>query len=172
VPVAKKTSKNFPLCPEGPQQLVCCDIVDLGLVENKKFNKKQHKVRLVFQSSDVDPENSKPFQVSEQFTLSLDEKANLRKFIESWLGKKLTDQQVEDGIDLDKLLGVNGQGNIIHNKSAANGKNYANIGAIMPLAKGVERLQVTKDYVRAKDRVKDAPGSAGTSESQDESDPF
>jgi hypothetical protein len=61
------------------------------------------------------------------------EKASLRKFIESWIGKKLTDAQAAD-FDITKLLGHPGMVNIAHN--GKEDRTYANIMSISPLPKG------------------------------------
>jgi hypothetical protein len=62
------------------------------------------------------------------------EKASLRKFIESWIGKKLTDAQAAD-FDITKLLGHPGMINIAHN--GKEDRVYANIMGISPLPKGL-----------------------------------
>lgn len=140
-------SKQWPTCPEGPQQVVCVDIIDLGLKQTDYGEK--HKVRLVFQTKDLDEESGAPFQIGRQVTASLHEKATLSKMIESWTGKKLTDEDREVGVSEDLLLGANGYANVVHNENA--GKTYANIDSIMPLPKGMAKIQAVA-YIRAKDR--------------------
>lgn len=139
-------SKTYPLCPEGPQQVVCVDVIDVGLVQTD-FGEKQ-KVRLVFQSAAIDSDSGKPYQISSQLTASLHEKATLSRLIEGWL-RKLSPEERELGISETMLLGMNGFANIVHNERA--GKTYANIGSLMPLPKGVPPI-VPIDYTRKKDR--------------------
>jgi hypothetical protein len=143
--------KEFTPAPEGLHSAVCVDVVDLGMQPNK-FNpeKPQHKVRLVWQIEETDPENNKRFIVSQMYTLSLHEKASLRKDLEGWRAKKFTAEEGK-GFDLEKLLGVPCQVQIIHNVSETNGKTYANVQAIVPLGKGMQRLAPV-EYTRVCDR--------------------
>jgi hypothetical protein len=62
------------------------------------------------------------------------EKASLRKFVESWIGKKMTDKQAGD-FDIIKLLGHSCMVNIAHN--GKDDRTYANIMSISPLPKGM-----------------------------------
>jgi hypothetical protein len=84
----------------------------------------------------INPETGKPFEISERFTVSMGEKANLRKFLGQWRGKTYTNAEAEEGAPLHKLEGVNALVQIGHNTSEATGKTYANIISIMPLPKG------------------------------------
>lgn len=151
----KGNKKEFALAPEGPQQLVCVDVIDLGEQETA-FGLKP-KVRITFQTKALDPKSGKPYRVSEQLTNSLHEKAKLRKFLESWLGRKLTKDEVEVGFDEEKLLiGRNAFASIVHSAPNASGQVYANLGSIMPLPPGMPDIQAI-DY----DRVKDRPARDG-----------
>lgn len=141
-------SKVWPLCPEGPQQVVCVDVVDLGILPTDYGDKP--KVRLVFQSAAIDDASGSPFQVSQQLTASLHEKATLSKVVEGWLGRKLTNEDRETGISEDSLIGANGWANIVHNEGN-NGKTYANINGLMPMPKGISKI-LPINYVRVKDR--------------------
>lgn len=141
-------SKVWPLCPEGPQQVVCVDIVDLGILPTDYGDKP--KVRLVFQSAALDDSSGAPFQVSQQLTASLHEKATLSKVIEGWLGRKLTAEDREVGIAEEALIGANGFGNIVHNEGN-NGRTYANLGSLMPLPRGIPKIDPI-NYIRVKDR--------------------
>jgi hypothetical protein len=136
---------SYSKCPEGPQQLVCVDVIDLGIVDGK-FGPKP-KVRLVFQTADVDETSGRPYRVSKQYSNSLNEKATLRKDIESWLGKKLTTDQARDGIDPEGLIGMNAYGNIVHSEDG----EWANLNSLMPLPRGTAPITAI-DYTRVKDR--------------------
>lgn len=146
--IASDPGGNFTPAPEGTWPAVCCDVVDLGIVETQWGNK--HKVRIVWQ---LDPDagltnDSKPLVASARFNLSLHEHSTLRPFLESWRGRKFTAAELQ-GFDLEKLIGANCQLLILHEDN--NGKTYANVKTIMPYPKGVDKLQVF-EYVRSKDR--------------------
>ena len=69
--------------------------------------------------------------------LSLSEKANLRKDLESWRGKAFTAEELK-GFDIEKLIGVNAMASIIHNQSGD--RTYANISSISKLMKGLQPM--------------------------------
>jgi hypothetical protein len=79
------------------------------------------------------------------FTLSLHEKASLRKTIESWLGRKLTAKEEEEGYDIYALLGKECIVNIVHN--AVGDKTYANVDSVSPLMKGMKAPAQITDSV-------------------------
>lgn len=141
--------KDFEPAPEGTHLAICCDVVDLGMVESEWGQK--HMVQIRWQLGGEDAgvrDDGKPWLVTKRFTLSLHEKSVLRPFLEAWRGKRFT--QVElDGFDMERLLNVCCQLQVMH--AERNGKVYANVHAVMPYPKGAERLEVI-DYVRAIDR--------------------
>lgn len=67
----------------------------------------------------------KPFTVSEFYTLSLGEKANLRKTLTSWRGKEFTDDELR-GFDLKTVLGAPCMLQVGRNK-----KDKAKVQAVM-----------------------------------------
>jgi hypothetical protein len=159
---------NFTPCPAGIHQAVCCDVVDLGMVDGTYGAK--HLVSLVFQVNEP-MDDGRPFLVQGRYTLSLNEKANLRKVLESWRGKPFNAEELK-GFDLEKLIGVNGQVNIQHNEK--NGSTYANITAIVPLGRGMQKMAVA-NYTRRKDRQPDQEPANATGEEEfvaDDSVPF
>jgi hypothetical protein len=94
-------------------------------------------------------EDGRPFTASKKYTLSLHEKANLYKDLVSWRGRAFTPEE-RAGFDLEKLIGVNCQIQIVH--VTKGDKTYANITSIVPLAKGMAKMDAPKDYVRKQDR--------------------
>jgi hypothetical protein len=156
--VKGKKSDPFPVPPEGLYQAVCVDVWDIWTEKNHFDPEKlQDKTRLVFEINKVCKEAplvGQPFQVSQIYTASMHEKANLRKVVESWRGKKLTEEQALD-FELDVLLGHNCQIQVVHHISS-NGNTYANIAAIVPLAKGMVKMRPSPDFVRKKDRDQQA----------------
>lgn len=148
--IAKNEGGTFTPAPEGQFQAVCVDVVDMGILESTWEGKvrKVHKIRIVFQLDELG-EDGKPFMVSQFLTLSLGEKANLRKFLESWRGKKFSADELRDGFDVEKLIGAGALIQVVHAEKGE--KVYANIQSIMKAPKGAAPLQ-PKDYVRVQDR--------------------
>lgn len=147
-------TKTFEPAPAGVHVGVCVDVVDMGELEVTYAGKtkKQHKVRVVWQL-DTLRDDLKPFLVQKRYTLSLNEKATLRKELESWRGRAFTEEELK-GFDLEKLLGANAQLNIQH--ATRDGNTYANVIGIIPLGKGMAKIEA-KDYVRMKDRAETHP---------------
>jgi hypothetical protein len=142
-------TKNFTPAPPGLHQAVCVDVVDMGILEVSYAGKtkQQHKVRVVWQLEDT-MEDGKPFIAQKRYTLSLYEKAALRKDLESWRGKTFTRDE-EAGFDIERLIGVNCFLNVVHVDK--DGKVYANVAGVVPLKKGMPTI-TARDYVRVKDR--------------------
>lgn len=148
--IARAPESKFAPAPEGLHQAVCVDVHDIGLQKTPWGEK--HKVLLVWQIEQVNEDTGKRFDVRNFYTLSLSEKANLRRDLECWRGRKFTEDELA-GFDLEKLLGANCQLQIVHNLGDE-GKTYANVQAIVPFnAKLGPKLQAA-EYVRMKDRAK------------------
>src|SRR5689334_21178594 len=83
-------SKSFIPAPEGTHQAVCVDVIDKGMQPNKfKDGALQHKIDIAWQIDEA-REDGKRFVVYKRYTLSLNEKANLRKDLETWRGRPFT----------------------------------------------------------------------------------
>lgn len=145
--MARDNKKEYTTAPEGLWPAVCCDVVDLGMVETEWGEK--HKVQIRWQLEDLDPKTQKPFLVSRKFNLSLHEKSTLRPMLEAWRGKKFSREELE-GFDLERLIAVNCQIQLIHN-IATDGNTYANVQAVVPPAKGSTKIAV-REYTRVIDR--------------------
>mgnify|MGYP001276989949 CR=1 FL=1 len=141
-----KGGKGFDPLPEAVYNAVCFWIIDLGIHLDEKFGtgKRQHKVLIGWETPveriTIEKDGVKqdlPRMISKKYTLSLNEKANLRKDLQSWRGRVFTDAELE-GFDIKNVLGKSCMIQVIHNKSGD--KIYANIAAIMPLMKGTAPL--------------------------------
>lgn len=139
---------TFTPCPEGLQQAVCVDVIDLGVVASK-FGEK-HKCRLVWQVAAINAATGRPFDVRKLYTLSLHVKAALRKDLEGWRGKKFAAEELAHGFNLDRLIGANCQIQVVHDVDD-DGTRWANVVAIVPAPKGVAKL-FPRGYTRVQDR--------------------
>lgn len=137
--------RDFVPPPSGLQAAVCCDVVELGLVDTP-FGKKR-KVRLCFQSEHK-MEDGKPFIVTQNFGATLHKKGSLRPALEGWRGKPFTDAEADD-FDLEVLIGKQCQLLVVHN--VKEGVTYGNIQSIVPAAKGAAPVQID-GYVRVQAR--------------------
>lgn len=147
--IAKAGSEGFVLCPAGTHAAVCVDVVDLGMVDTgyKGEKKTQHKVRIIWQVEELQ-ENGKAHQAAKRYTLSLYEKASMRKDLESWRGRPFTLSELE-GFDLEKLIGAGALLNVIHETKGD--KTYDNIASIMRLPKSMKAPEIVS-YTRVCNR--------------------
>jgi hypothetical protein len=134
-----------PIAP-GVYVAVCYGLIDLGTHLNPTFGNESHKVLIQWEIPEVRGEFERdgqkvslPRAISKRFTLSLSEKANLRKDLESWRGRKFTAQELA-GFDLRALVGAACQLQIVH-ETNKEGRTFATIAAIMALPKGTPRPQ-------------------------------
>jgi hypothetical protein len=129
---------------------------------------KKRRIEISWQI-DVNMENGKPYLVRRRYNCSLNEKATLRRDLESWRGRAFTRQELQV-FDLENLLSVGGLLNLIH--EVRNGSTYANVAGVMKLPKDMTAPRV-RDYVRVCDRP---PAKAGAAidgpEITDDAPPF
>jgi hypothetical protein len=139
----------FVPAPPGVHQAVCVDVVDLGVlkVTYQSVTQMKHKVRLVWQIDET-MENGERYVVSRRYTASLHPKASLRKDLEAWRSKAFTEEEAT-GFDLEVLLGVNCLLNVV--QTTRGGDTYSNVVGIMPLRKGMTKME-PKNFIRRKDR--------------------
>jgi hypothetical protein len=164
--MAKSNKTDFTPAPEGLHPAVCVDVIDLGMVTTQWGE--SHQIKIRWQLEDDDPKTRRPYLVQRQFRNSLHEKSSLRPLLESWRGKKFTEEELK-GFDLERLLGANCQLQIIH-RITGEGGTFANVQAIVACGKRQTKL-VARDYVREKDRIKNA-NAISESEEIDDSVPF
>ena len=150
--IAQDNGSKFPKLPlpeAGTVQAVCCGVWDLGLQKSvfQGTEKIQHKIVVAWEIDEkIDAPDSeyhgKPYMLSKKYKLSLNEQANLRRDLESWRGKPFTADDVSHGFDVERLYGVNCLIGITHEPSKANPATvYANVTAILPLPKNMEKIQ-------------------------------
>jgi hypothetical protein len=165
--IVKDTSTDFEPAPEGAWRAVCTDVVELGLIHTQFGDKPM--IRIAFEIEEVNPKNGKPFMVSQRFGVTLSSKGRLRPFLESWRGKKFTDEELK-GFDVEALIGANAQLAVVHNVN--DGKTFANIASVMKPARGMEKLNISPGYIRVKDREPAANGHADEPSPADDDIPF
>lgn len=161
---ARKPESSFTPAPEGLHVAVCADVWPPWTEEKRAEwgGGLVDKTRLVWLIEETNEKTGKPYEVSQMYTLSLHEKSNLCKHLESWRGKRFTDEE-RRGFDVERLIGVACQLQVVH--KITDGGVYANVQAVVPLGKGQAKLSVN-GYVRRKDRTKDSDTVAPASEDE------
>lgn len=148
---------NFTPHPTGLFQMVCCDVIDLG-VKDTQWGPKQ-KIAIRWQSEEVSDKGHR-LTIQQQYTRSLNEKAKLRHDLESWRGRKFTPAELKK-FDVEVLVGVNAMVNVIHN-DGTDGKTWANVASLAPLMKNLPKIEVASDYVRQAEREPEPDENRGS----------
>jgi hypothetical protein len=140
---ATNDSKPRELVPAGNQVARCYSMVHLGtnIEEYMGEKKAMNKVRISWELPEEmrvfdEAKGEQPMSISKEYTLSMFEKANLRKELEGWRGKGFTEEEAKV-FDITKLLGKSCLLNIIH-KTSKTGNEYAVINSISGLPKGMD----------------------------------
>ena len=141
--ITAKKGAQRELVPSGMHPARCIKLYHFGHVPKAYKGEMQIKniVRIVWELPTemrvFDTEKGEqPMSISKDYTLSLGNKANLKKDLESWRGKGFTVDELE-GFDITNLISAPCMLNVIHD-DAANGNTYANIAGVTPLLKGYE----------------------------------
>jgi hypothetical protein len=140
--IAENKGSDFVLIPSGNHIARCYGMIQIGTVKEETgiyAGKETHKVRISWETPHETHDFGKglqPFSVHKEFTLSMHEKATLRKYLESWRGKAFTETEAE-AFDITKLIGKPCMINVIH-KTSGKGNTYADISSIATLPKGLE----------------------------------
>lgn len=142
----QESKTEFTPCPEYTGRAVCVDITPLKKQQSQFGERDVFKI--VFETELEREDGSRFCAWSRNFTPTVNEKANLRKFLRGWFGRDLTKQEL-DGFDTDSLLGKPAQIVVVHEHK--DGETYANIVACTPHRSG-EPLKPCGAYVRVIDR--------------------
>ncbi|HEX7906210.1 MAG TPA: hypothetical protein VF487_20190 [Chitinophagaceae bacterium] len=142
---ATNSGKQRELIPAGNYIARCYQMIEIGTVEEVIMGqtKTLSKVRIGWELPEEtrvfkEENGEQPFVISQEFTLSLNEKANLRKMLASWRGKDFTEEEAKS-FDVSKLIGVPCMLNVIHKPSKTDPtKIYEQIGSVSPLPKSVK----------------------------------
>lgn len=133
---------NFKRVPQGVFIGRCYSLIDLGTqhTTGQYGDKFQHKIRIGWELFGDDEEGNAltievdgkemPLTINKSYTVSLHEKAGLRRDLAAWRGKDFTDEEAK-AFDVSKLLGAFCMINVT--TSETNGKTYSNVAGITPL---------------------------------------
>jgi hypothetical protein len=140
--VAKKSGTDFPIIDAGTYVARCFSMVHIGTVPELYMGaeKQMNKVRITWELPtelvEIEGKEPKVRTVSKDFTLSMNEKSNLCKFLQGWRGKGFTAAEAE-AFDITVLLGKTCMLSIIHQINKDGSRTYANINSATTLPKGV-----------------------------------
>ena len=136
-----KGGGDYTPIPEGLHHGICYGIFDIGTHYNAAFSKWAHQCIIVWEL----PEERGTFDgkdlpraISKTLTVSLHEKAELRKVLQTWRGRSFTEQELQ-GFDIKAVLGANCFVQVIHKKK--DDKVFANLVGVTPLPKGTAKKE-------------------------------
>jgi hypothetical protein len=133
---------NFKRVPSGVHIGRCYSLIDLGTqTTNGQYGEKQqHKIRVSWELFGEDEDgqpltvevdgNQMPMTISKSYTVSLHEKAGLRKDLAAWRGRDFTEEEAK-AFDVSKLIGAYCMVNVTTSEN--NGKTYSNVAGLTPL---------------------------------------
>jgi len=130
-------------------------VVDLGMqkTEWKGVESLKHQVYIRWETPQERIEYEKdgepvegPLCIGKTYTVSLGDKANLRKDLEGWRGRAFTADEL-NGFDLFNVLGVACQVTVTH-RQAQNGKTYANVTGVTGIPKGMEHPKAENPLIK------------------------
>lgn len=105
---AKGSDSKFKPHPAGQFVAQCVDAINLGESVEQfpgKPEKLVPKCALVWRTGIKNPDTGELIDIGQEFTVSMGEKANLRKTLESWRGQPYKEEQIEQGVPIHKLAG-------------------------------------------------------------------
>ena len=146
---------DFKKVPQGTHMAVCNMVVNLGAQPTSYQGqdtglKPQVYIRWEIPSQRVEYDDKEgnhiegPMTVGKTYTISLSEKANLRKDLEAWRNQAFTEEE-RKGFDVDKVLGKCCQVIVTH-KESQNGV-FAKVTGIAGWPTGVERITAENDLL-------------------------
>ena len=140
---AKQKENKREQVPAGTHIARCYSMIHIGTTTWEYLGEKREtdKVRISFELPNElrtfsEDQGEQPMVIDKEYNLTMFEKANLRKDLESWRGKAFSEKEAQD-FDILKLIGVPCSLGVIH-KDTAKGATYARIGSISGLPKGMK----------------------------------
>lgn len=150
---------NYKRVPSGAFIGRCYSLIDLGTQRSEgQFGiKDQHKIQIGWELFGEDDDGQPltvefdgkvmPMTIKKSYTVSLHEKAALRRDLASWRGKDFTDEEAK-AFDVTKLIGAYCMVNVTTSEN--NGKTYSNVAGLtkLPTAlKDAKPAPVHKDII-------------------------
>ena len=118
--VAKQKESKREQVPSGTHIARCFSMVHIGTTtwEYLGETKETDKVRISFEIPGEmrvfsEDQGEQPMVIDKEYTLSMHEKANLRKDLESWRGKTFSDKEARE-FDILNLIGIPCSLGVIH----------------------------------------------------------
>lgn len=141
--IGKNVKPSIPPVPGGTYMAVCIYSLGIGeqLCEYKDSTKYNNQVMIGFeligQTVEIDGKQE-PRVLGRTFNIAKSQNSGLRKFLGSWMGKALTDDEYMS-FDTNTLLGKPAMLSVVLNDTG----EYANIDGIMQIPAGIPEPKAT-----------------------------
>lgn len=143
---------TFEPIENGTHVATCVQMIHIGTIEDVYDGKPVtgNKLRVTFELPNElvkfkEDEPEQPRFISKEFTLSMNEKGNLRKFLNSWRGVPFTEEEAK-AFDVTKLLGKPVMLSIT-TKTSKTGKQYNDILSASALMKGMQPPAILTEII-------------------------
>lgn len=146
--IKDRAKPTIPPVAPGTYTAICIHAIDIGeqLVKFKDKSNYTNQIMYVFELVgefiEVDGKQE-PRTLSRTFTFSKSEKSGLRKFVESWQGKKFSNEEFGE-FDTNDMVGKEAMIGVVLNDTG----EYANIDSVMGLPKGMSAGQPQSKLIR------------------------
>jgi hypothetical protein len=129
----KRNEISYEKIPADIHNAICIQIVELGTQQIEYQGKilEQKKVNITWELSEELMKDGRPFVISKEYTLSLDEKSKLCQDLIGWRGKNFTQEELK-GFNLENILGKPCRLAIIDHINPKNNKVYSQVNSILP----------------------------------------
>ncbi|MEM8668766.1 MAG: hypothetical protein AAGG48_14695 [Planctomycetota bacterium] len=134
----ERQSANYESPPTGNHLAVCYGVFALGTQETKWGEKFQ--VRIQWELPHEHMSDGRPHVIGKTYTYSSNEKSSFVQDLESWRGKKFTDEEFGN-FEVFDVIGVGCFLNLVESG------DYVNIDAIAPLPKGTEHPKFKSERI-------------------------
>lgn len=125
---------EFESAPAGTHVARAIRLIDMGTQETtfQGAAKQQRKVYIEWELTNEKNSDGQPMTIGKRYTLSSSPKANLRKDLQAWRGKRFSDDEIA-AFDIRKILGTACLVSVIKND-----RDYSDVDSISQLPKGTE----------------------------------
>lgn len=134
---------SLELPKEEIQRSVIVELIDLGMKENKKYNKIQRQLAITFELVDDLMVNEKnkglPFHLTEFPSHNMGGKATLRAIVHAVLGKQISDEEAQN-FDVKSIVGKSVMVQVYY-KPKPDGNKKASIASYSPVHKSMKNIR-------------------------------
>lgn len=149
IPLPENQEYEYELTPAWTMVARCISIIDLWTQEDVYQWEVKHvrKISVKFELPTKKDSQGKPFMIYKDFSYSMWEKSNLRKFLQSWRGQQYQNGELNEFNIYQEFLNKPCQITVEHKVAKTSGNTYAVINSISPLMEWYEAPERISELV-------------------------